>query len=117
MKMTKHLNYLRIHTPKPIFITLVAYNNISLNSYDLDLGRQTECCSEFTEIKTVPDCCEFMIPNQWYAILESNEIKKRKTTSVTRMGEKMAAWRNAKGDLDVIEDKCPYRGLPSVWAR
>jgi hypothetical protein len=56
MKMTKHLNYLRIHTPKLIVITLVAYNNISLNSYDLDRGRQTECSSEFTEIKTVPDC-------------------------------------------------------------
>jgi Phenylpropionate dioxygenase and related ring-hydroxylating dioxygenases, large terminal subunit len=58
-----------------------------------------------------------MILNQWYAILESNEINKGKITTMTRMGEKMAAWRNAKGDLDVMEDKCPYRGLLSVWAR
>ncbi len=51
-----------------------------------------------------------MIPNQWYAILESNEIKKGKITNVTRMGEKMAAWRSAKGELSVFADKCPHRG-------
>ena len=37
-----------------------------------------------------------MIPNQWYAILESNEIKKGRITCVTRMGEKMvglAQWQ------------------------
>ncbi len=38
-----------------------------------------------------------MIPNQWYAILESNEIKQGKITALTRMGEKMAAWRNSRG--------------------
>jgi phenylpropionate dioxygenase-like ring-hydroxylating dioxygenase large terminal subunit len=52
-----------------------------------------------------------MIPNQWYAILESNEIKKGKIIGVTRMGEKMAAWRNAKGELSVMVDKCPHRGV------
>jgi phenylpropionate dioxygenase-like ring-hydroxylating dioxygenase large terminal subunit len=51
-----------------------------------------------------------MIPNQWYAILESNEIKKGKIIGVTRMGEKMVAWRTAKGDLSVMADKCPHRG-------
>jgi phenylpropionate dioxygenase-like ring-hydroxylating dioxygenase large terminal subunit len=51
-----------------------------------------------------------MIRNQWYAILESNEIKKNRITGVTRMGEKMVAWRNSKGDLSVMSDKCPHRG-------
>jgi phenylpropionate dioxygenase-like ring-hydroxylating dioxygenase large terminal subunit len=52
-----------------------------------------------------------MIPNQWYAILESNEIKKGQIIGVTRMGEKMVAWRNAKGELSVMSDKCPHRGV------
>ncbi len=51
-----------------------------------------------------------MIPNQWYAILESNEIKSGRSTGVTRMGEKMVAWRNANGRLAVMADKCPHRG-------
>jgi len=52
-----------------------------------------------------------MIPNQWYAILESNEIKNSRIISVTRMGEKMVAWRNSKGILSVMSDKCPHRGV------
>ncbi|MGC1375782.1 MAG: aromatic ring-hydroxylating dioxygenase subunit alpha [Anaerolineales bacterium] len=52
-----------------------------------------------------------MIPNQWYAILESGEIKKGKIIGVTRMGEKMVAWRNAKGELAVMSDQCPHRGV------
>jgi phenylpropionate dioxygenase-like ring-hydroxylating dioxygenase large terminal subunit len=52
-----------------------------------------------------------MIPNQWYAILESNEIKKGKILGVTRMGEKLIAWRNPKGELSVLADKCPHRGV------
>jgi phenylpropionate dioxygenase-like ring-hydroxylating dioxygenase large terminal subunit len=52
-----------------------------------------------------------MIPNQWYAILESNEIKKGKIVGVMRMGEKMVAWRDTKGDLSVMIDKCPHRGV------
>jgi len=52
-----------------------------------------------------------MIPNQWYVILESNEIKKGKIVGITRMGEKMVAWRNSKGELSVMSDKCPHRGV------
>jgi len=52
-----------------------------------------------------------MIPNQWYAILESNEIKQGKIAGVRRMGEKMVAWRNTKGELSVMADKCPHRGV------
>jgi phenylpropionate dioxygenase-like ring-hydroxylating dioxygenase large terminal subunit len=51
-----------------------------------------------------------MIPNQWYAILESNEIRKGKLIGVTRMGEKLVAWRDQNGRLAVMADKCPHRG-------
>lgn len=52
-----------------------------------------------------------MITNQWYAILESSEIKIGRIVGVTRMGEKLVAWRNPKGELAVIADKCPHRGV------
>jgi phenylpropionate dioxygenase-like ring-hydroxylating dioxygenase large terminal subunit len=52
-----------------------------------------------------------MIPNQWYVILESREVKNNKIVGTTRMGEKMVAWRNAKGELSVMVDKCPHRGV------
>jgi phenylpropionate dioxygenase-like ring-hydroxylating dioxygenase large terminal subunit len=51
-----------------------------------------------------------MIPNQWYAILESNEIRRGKLTSVTRMGEKLVAWRDAAGAAHILGDRCPHRG-------
>jgi len=52
-----------------------------------------------------------MIPNQWYAILESNEIKKGRPVGVTRMGEKLVAWRDSRGQLTVMSDLCPHRGV------
>jgi phenylpropionate dioxygenase-like ring-hydroxylating dioxygenase large terminal subunit len=52
-----------------------------------------------------------MIPNQWYAILESNEVKKGKIVGVTRMGEQLIAWRDRQGRLTVMADKCPHRGV------
>ena len=52
-----------------------------------------------------------MIRNQWYAILESNEIKKGRPVGVTRMAEKLVAWRDSSGLLTVMADKCPHRGV------
>jgi phenylpropionate dioxygenase-like ring-hydroxylating dioxygenase large terminal subunit len=52
-----------------------------------------------------------MIPNQWYAILESKEVKKGKLIGLTRMGEQMVAWRNNKGEASILVDKCPHRGV------
>ncbi len=37
-----------------------------------------------------------MIRNQWYAILESSEVRRGKPVGVTRMGEKLVAWRNRR---------------------
>jgi phenylpropionate dioxygenase-like ring-hydroxylating dioxygenase large terminal subunit len=38
-----------------------------------------------------------MIKNQWYAILESAEVRKQQLIGVTRMGEKLVVWRNSTG--------------------
>ena len=52
-----------------------------------------------------------MIPNQWYIILESKEVKHGKPIGLTRFGEKLVAWRDARGQLSVMRDLCPHRGV------
>jgi len=52
-----------------------------------------------------------MIPNQWYAILDSHEVRSGKPVGVTRMGEKLVAWRDSKGQATVMRDLCPHRGV------
>jgi len=52
-----------------------------------------------------------MIPNQWYIILESKEVKPGKPIGLTRFGEKLVAWRDSHGRLSVMRDRCPHRGV------
>jgi phenylpropionate dioxygenase-like ring-hydroxylating dioxygenase large terminal subunit len=52
-----------------------------------------------------------MIRNQWYAILESSEVRKGKPVGVTRMGEKLVAWRDSQNKVTVMHDLCPHRGV------
>lgn len=51
-----------------------------------------------------------MIPNQWYAVLESNEVPAGKPVGVTRMGEKLVFWRDAQARVICQRDKCAHRG-------
>ncbi len=51
-----------------------------------------------------------MIRNQWYVLLESDEVKD-KPIGVTRMGEKMVFWRDRAGKVHAAVDKCPHRGV------
>ncbi|MEE4194559.1 MAG: aromatic ring-hydroxylating dioxygenase subunit alpha [Anaerolineae bacterium] len=51
-----------------------------------------------------------MIRNQWYAVLESKEVKKGKMIGVKRMGERMLFWRNDEGQVTCLVDQCPHRG-------
>jgi phenylpropionate dioxygenase-like ring-hydroxylating dioxygenase large terminal subunit len=52
-----------------------------------------------------------MIPNQWYAVLESKEVPAGKLVGVTRMGEKLVFWRDAQGQVSCLRDLCPHRGV------
>jgi phenylpropionate dioxygenase-like ring-hydroxylating dioxygenase large terminal subunit len=52
-----------------------------------------------------------MIPNQWYVVLESKEVRKGKPVGVTRMGEKMVFWRDSQGKIACAVDQCPHRGV------
>lgn len=51
-----------------------------------------------------------MIPNQWYAVLDSKQVKKNKLIGVTRFSEKLVFWRDESGEVYCIYDKCCHRG-------
>jgi phenylpropionate dioxygenase-like ring-hydroxylating dioxygenase large terminal subunit len=50
-----------------------------------------------------------MISNQWYAILESNEVKPGHPVAVKRMGERLVLRRNTRGEVACMRDLCPHR--------
>ena len=51
-----------------------------------------------------------MIQNQWYAVLDSKQVKKNKLIGVTRLSEKLVFWRDAENEVHCIYDKCCHRG-------
>jgi phenylpropionate dioxygenase-like ring-hydroxylating dioxygenase large terminal subunit len=51
-----------------------------------------------------------MIRNQWYVILESNEVKTGRPVGVTRLGEKLVLWRDKAGKVVCMHDLCPHLG-------
>lgn len=51
-----------------------------------------------------------MIYNQWYVILESREVKRNKPIKITRLSQTMVVWRDGKGEVCCIADRCCHRG-------
>lgn len=51
-----------------------------------------------------------MIPNQWYPILQTGDIKRDKPTGVRRMGEELVLWRDLDGNLVCQTARCPHKG-------
>lgn len=51
-----------------------------------------------------------MIPNQWYVVLDSSQVK-NKPAGVTRMGEKLVFWRDGQGRVSCLRDRCVHRGV------
>lgn len=51
-----------------------------------------------------------MIKNQWYAVLDANELKKNKPIGVVRLAEKLVFWRDENNNISCIFDKCCHRG-------
>ena len=49
-----------------------------------------------------------MVRNQWYAVLESKELK-NKLLAVKRLNENMVFWRDETGDAVCMLDKCAHR--------
>jgi phenylpropionate dioxygenase-like ring-hydroxylating dioxygenase large terminal subunit len=51
-----------------------------------------------------------MIKNQWYAVLDSKQLKKNKILGVTRLSDKLVFWRDENNQINCIFDKCCHRG-------
>ncbi len=51
-----------------------------------------------------------MIPNQWYAILDSAEVAHGRAIAATRLGVRIVVWRGMDGKIAVMRDACPHRG-------
>lgn len=54
---------------------------------------------------------KLMIWNQWYAILESSEVKYGKPKGVIRLGERLVLWRSNEGKITCLRNKCAHRGV------
>ncbi|NOK61959.1 MAG: hypothetical protein GFH27_549289n346 [Chloroflexi bacterium AL-W] len=50
-----------------------------------------------------------MIPNMWYAVLESHEVKPGKPYAFTRLNEDLVFWRDNDEKIVVMRDICPHR--------
>ena len=47
--------------------------------------------------------------NRWYAVLPSWAVSQT-PIGITRLGENIAVWRDASGEVCAVEDRCPHRG-------
>jgi phenylpropionate dioxygenase-like ring-hydroxylating dioxygenase large terminal subunit len=50
-----------------------------------------------------------MIPNMWYAVLDSKEVKPGKPYAFKRLNEELVFWRDKSGKIVVMRDRCPHR--------
>ncbi len=50
-----------------------------------------------------------MIPNMWYAVLESKEVKPGKPVAFKRLNEEMVFWCDKAGKIVAMRDICPHR--------
>jgi phenylpropionate dioxygenase-like ring-hydroxylating dioxygenase large terminal subunit len=50
-----------------------------------------------------------LIPNMWYAILDSSEVPIGKPVGFKRLGVELVFWRDSAGKVAVMHDRCPHR--------
>ena len=50
-----------------------------------------------------------LIPNMWYAVLDSGEVPAGKPVGFKRLGEELVFWRDSGGKVAVMHDLCPHR--------
>lgn len=51
-----------------------------------------------------------LVPNRWYIIAESDEIRAGHPLAARRHGEELVLWRDTQGVLRCTADRCPHRG-------
>ncbi|NJO81852.1 MAG: Rieske (2Fe-2S) protein [Blastochloris sp.] len=50
-----------------------------------------------------------IIPNMWYAVLESSDVKSGKPHAFKRLNEDLVFWLDRTGKIVVMRDMCPHR--------
>ena len=50
-----------------------------------------------------------MLKDQWYAVLESDEVKTGRPNAFKRLNKELVFWRDATGKIVAMEDRCPHR--------
>ena len=51
-----------------------------------------------------------LMQDYWYIILEAKDLKLGKPTQLKRFGKNLTLWRDEKGEVNCLEDRCPHRG-------
>ena len=51
------------------------------------------------------------IRNRWYCICPSAMVQDT-PVAMTRLGEKLVAWRDGTGKVNLVQDRCPHRAAP-----
>ena len=54
--------------------------------------------------------------NRWWCIAPSRMVQ-TKPVALTRLGDRMVAWRDQSGKVNVVEDRCPHRAAPLSMGR
>ena len=54
--------------------------------------------------------------NRWWCVAPSTMVRDV-PVALTRLGEKLVAWRDADGKVNLVEDRCPHRAAPLSMAR
>lgn len=59
------------------------------------------------------------IPNQWYPVFDSAELKSRRPVGIRRLEKRLVLWRDASGAVVCMKDRCPHRAaqLSLGWVR
>jgi len=57
----------------------------------------------------IQDYLDQGLRGSWYPVLASWEINSA-PVGITRLGQQIVLWRDAKGKIQALEDRCPHRG-------
>ncbi|EMT6575869.1 MULTISPECIES: aromatic ring-hydroxylating oxygenase subunit alpha [Providencia] len=62
-----------------------------------------------TQIQNYQDYLDVGLRGQWYPVLSSWEVSSD-PIGITRLEEQIVLWRDDKGQIHALEDRCPHRG-------
>ncbi|MCB9670011.1 MAG: aromatic ring-hydroxylating dioxygenase subunit alpha [Alphaproteobacteria bacterium] len=60
--------------------------------------------------ENLEDTMDDIVPDRWYAILESTEVPANAPVARRRLGRDLVLWRDGQGTLHAADDRCPHRG-------